>query len=135
MAMDCTRSLRVACGDLIYTTSPQQYLRPFQVDTTDLPAILDIEMHAPKDLNPAGYGFFVFSVTAPAVALLAVSLRLWVRVHISKSSGIDDVLLLFSLVRSTDLIVILARRLVQRRIWPQPRNPNSRTPPESVLGR
>ncbi|RDW77837.1 hypothetical protein BP6252_05890 [Coleophoma cylindrospora] len=53
-------------------------------------------MYAIRDLSPRGYSFLVFNIVAPILVCLAVFLRVWTRLYISKSFGTDDILLLVS---------------------------------------
>ena len=55
-------------------------------------------MYTIQQLSPHGYDYFIFNIVAPILASLAVGLRIWIRVFISKSFGVEDVLLLSSLV-------------------------------------
>jgi hypothetical protein len=51
-------------------------------------------------LESRGYRFFIVSVIMPILDTICVLARLWVRSRITKSLGIDDWLLLLSLVCS-----------------------------------
>ncbi|RDW74238.1 hypothetical protein BP5796_07680 [Coleophoma crateriformis] len=54
-------------------------------------------MYTIGDLSPHGYSFFVFSIVTPIIASLAVFVRVYTRLYISKSFGVDDIMLLVCL--------------------------------------
>jgi len=57
-----------------------------------------LEMLAPSQLGARGYSYFLFSIVTGVVSCSAVCLRVWIRLIISKSFGVEDILLLLSLV-------------------------------------
>lgn len=59
-------------------------------------------MYAIKDLSSRGHAFLFLNITTPLVACIAVGLRIWIRVFISKSVGAEDWLLVSSVVSHSD---------------------------------
>jgi len=55
-------------------------------------------MYDIRELSPRGHVYLVLNIVTPVAAIIAVGLRIWIRVNISKSVGVEDLLLVASLV-------------------------------------
>lgn len=55
-------------------------------------------MYDIEKLSPRGHVYLILNIATPLAAIVAVALRIWIRVNISKSVGMEDWLLVASVV-------------------------------------